>query len=70
MAKTVILGSAAAVNDATHDYTHFLLIGDQGSPILVDAGSNPLGKLKNLGLDYTSIFCRLRLGLVELVGWI
>lgn len=55
MAKIVILGSAAAVNDATHDYTHFLLIGDQGSPILVDAGSNPLGKLKNLGLDYTML---------------
>lgn len=51
MAKIVILGSAAAVNDATHDYTHFLLIGDDGHPILVDAGSNPLGKLKYLGID-------------------
>ncbi|RMG79365.1 MAG: MBL fold metallo-hydrolase [Chloroflexi bacterium] len=49
MARIVILGSAAAVNDADHDYTHFLLIGEQDSPILVDAGSNPLGKIKNLG---------------------
>lgn len=51
MARVVILGSAAAVNDAQHDYTHFLLIGDSGTPILVDAGSNPLGKIKNLGID-------------------
>ncbi len=51
MARVVILGSAAAVNDAQHDYTHFLLIGDRGTPILVDAGSNPLGKIKNLGIQ-------------------
>ena len=38
MARVIILGSAAAVNDAQHDYTHFLLIGEQDSPILVDAG--------------------------------
>jgi len=55
MARVVILGTAAAVNDATHDYTHFLLIGDSGTPILVDAGSNPLGKIKNLGIDDDSL---------------
>jgi ribonuclease Z len=55
MARIVILGSAAAVNDAQHDYTHFLLIGDHDSPILVDAGSNPLGKIKNLGIDDESL---------------
>jgi ribonuclease Z len=55
MARVVILGSAAAVNDATHDYTHFLLIGEQDTPILVDAGSNPLGKIKNLGIDDESL---------------
>lgn len=55
MAKIVILGSAAAVNDATHDYTHFLLLGDETGPILIDAGSNPLGKLKHLGIDYNSL---------------
>jgi ribonuclease Z len=49
MARVVILGSAAAVSDANHDYTHFLLIGET-SLILVDAGSNPLGKLQNLGI--------------------
>jgi len=51
MARIVILGSAGAVNDAQHDYTHFLLIGEEDTPILVDAGSNPLGKIKNLGIN-------------------
>lgn len=51
MARIVILGSAAAVNDAQHDYTHFLLIGERSTPVLVDAGSNPLGKIKDLGID-------------------
>jgi ribonuclease Z len=50
MARIVILGSSAAVSDAKHDNTHFVLIGDHG-PILVDCGSNPLGKIKNLGID-------------------
>lgn len=51
MARIVILGSAAVVSDARHDNTHFVLIGEQNSPILVDCGSNPLGKLKNLGIS-------------------
>lgn len=51
MARIVILGSAAVVSDATHDNTHFLLIGEHDSPVLVDCGSNPLGKIKNLGIS-------------------
>lgn len=51
MARIVILGSAGAVNDAKHDYTHFLLIGERDTPVLIDAGSNPLGKIKDLGVD-------------------
>ncbi len=51
MARVVILGSAAAVNDAHHDYSHFLLIGEEDNPVLVDAGSNPLGKIQKLGLN-------------------
>ena len=51
MAKIVVLGSAAAVNDAQHDYTHLLLIGERSKPVLIDAGSNPLGKIKDLGID-------------------
>lgn len=51
MARIVILGSAAVVSDATHDNTHFLLIGERSAPVLVDCGSNPLGKIKNLGIS-------------------
>lgn len=51
MARIVILGSAAVVSDAKHDNTHFLLVGERDSPILVDCGSNPLGKIKNLGIS-------------------
>lgn len=50
MAQIAILGTAAAVSDAEHDYTHFLLIGDT-STVLVDCGSNPLGKIRNLGVE-------------------
>ncbi|GAB4519900.1 MAG: MBL fold metallo-hydrolase [Anaerolineae bacterium] len=51
MARIVILGSAAAVNDVNHDYTHFVLLGEKDSPVLIDAGSNPLGKLQKMGID-------------------
>lgn len=50
MARIIILGSAAAVSDAEHDNTHFILEGET-CPILVDCGSNPLGKLHKLGID-------------------
>jgi ribonuclease BN (tRNA processing enzyme) len=39
MARILILGTAAAVRDANHENTHFVLIGDD-RPILVDCGSN------------------------------
>lgn len=50
MARLTILGSAAAVSDATHDNTHLLLQGDRGSTILIDCGSNPLPKLAQMGV--------------------
>jgi ribonuclease Z len=49
MARVIILGSAAAVSDAEHDNTHFLLVGESGV-VLVDCGSNPMGKLHKLGI--------------------
>ncbi len=52
MARLIVLGSAAAVSDAEHDNTHFLLAGDRGSVVLVDCGSNPLGKLAQHGVHY------------------
>lgn len=51
MARLIILGSAAAVSDATHDNTHFLLKGDHGNIVLVDCGSNPMAKLSRYGVS-------------------
>ncbi|MBI5959555.1 MAG: MBL fold metallo-hydrolase, partial [Chloroflexi bacterium] len=55
MARLIILGSAAAVSDAEHDNTHFLLQGDNGSVVLVDCGSNPLGKLSRHGIHFDQL---------------
>ena len=54
MARVIILGSAAAVSDAEHDNTHFIIEGDS-APILVDCGSNPLGKIHKLGIRDESL---------------
>jgi ribonuclease Z len=51
MARLIILGSAAAVSNATHDPTHLLLQGDNGSLVLIDCGANPLGKLHRYGIQ-------------------
>jgi len=51
MARLVALGSSATVNDVEHNYTHLLLIGTNENPILIDAGENPLGKIKDLGFQ-------------------
>ncbi len=50
MARLIILGSAAAVSDAEHDNTHFVLQGDHDRAVLVDCGSNPLSKLAQHGV--------------------
>jgi ribonuclease BN (tRNA processing enzyme) len=55
MARLIILGSASAVSDAEHDNTHFLLQGDHGSVILVDCGSNPIGKLSRHGIHFDQL---------------
>jgi ribonuclease Z len=55
MARLMVLGSAAAVADAEHDNTHFLLQGDHGSLVLVDCGSNPLTKLPRFGIHYEDL---------------
>lgn len=51
MARLTILGSAAAVSDATHDNTHLLLQGSHGSTIVIDCGSNPVPKLSQMGVS-------------------
>jgi ribonuclease Z len=55
MARVTLLGTAAAVSDAEHDNTHFLITGEVSTPILVDCGSNPLGKMHKLGIVDDSV---------------
>ncbi len=55
MARLVILGSAAALNDADHDNTHMVFQGDKGNAILVDCGSNPVVKLQRVGIHYEQL---------------
>jgi ribonuclease Z len=55
MARLIILGSAAAVSDAGHDNTHFLLQSECGRAVLVDCGSNPLGKLARHGIHHEQL---------------
>lgn len=55
MARLIVLGSAAAVANAEHDNTHFLLQGDHGRLVLVDCGSNPLTKLPQYGICHENL---------------
>jgi ribonuclease Z len=54
MARLTILGAAAAVSDATHDNTHFILQGDH-SNILIDCGSNAVVKLRRVGINFEDL---------------
>lgn len=54
MARLTVLGSAAAVSDASHDNTHFILQGDH-SAILIDCGSNVVVKLRRCGIHYNQV---------------
>lgn len=54
MPEVLILGSANAVPDATHENTHFLVIG-QDKRILVDAPGNPISRLHQGNIDPLSI---------------
>ncbi len=51
MARLIILGSAAIVPDMNHDNTHMVLEG-QESVVLIDCGSNPIARLRKVGIDY------------------
>jgi ribonuclease Z len=51
MARLIVLGSSGAISDADHDHTHFVLLGDRGSVVLVDCGSNPFPKLERVGIS-------------------
>lgn len=55
MARLIILGTASAVSNAEHDNTHFLLLGDQGTQVLIDCGSNPISKLAQYGISHDDL---------------
>lgn len=54
MPEILILGSASAIPDATHENTHFLVM-TQSKQILVDAPGNPISRLQQGGVDPLSI---------------
>lgn len=51
MARLIVLGSAAAVSNAEHDNTHFLVQGRE-SVVLIDCGMRPIANLRRLGVDF------------------
>lgn len=54
MPKLIVLGTAAAVPDERHDNTHLLLVGEERR-VLVDCASNPVIRLRQIGIDVNSI---------------
>lgn len=54
MPKLIILGTAAAVPDERHDNTHMLLLGEERR-VLVDCASNPVIRLRQIGIEPKSI---------------
>ncbi len=54
MARLVILGSAAIVPDMEHDNSHMVLEG-QESVVLIDCGSNPIARLRKVGIHYENL---------------
>ena len=52
MSKLIILGSACAVPDETHENTHLALPGRDGNFILIDCAGQPVLRLRRVGLDY------------------
>ena len=54
MPKLVILGTSDAVPEELHDNTHMLLLGEERQ-VLVDCASNPMMRLRKIGVDPNSI---------------
>jgi ribonuclease Z len=50
MTRLVFLGTAHAVPDEMHENSHMLLVGDERS-LLIDCSTNPIVRLRMLGLD-------------------
>jgi ribonuclease Z len=54
MLKLTILGSADAVADIDHENTYMVLQG-QGSSLLIDCAGNPMGRLRQAGVDLETL---------------
>jgi ribonuclease Z len=54
MARLIVLGSAAALPDASHDTTYLVLEGRESS-ILIDCGGSPLHKLQVAGVNLDTL---------------
>ncbi|MQC26328.1 MAG: MBL fold metallo-hydrolase [Chloroflexi bacterium] len=54
MPKLIILGTSDSVPDENHDNTHMLLIG-KTRRVLVDCASNPVMRLRRIGVEPNSI---------------
>ncbi len=54
MPQLTILGSAAAIPDASHENTYMVLRGEQSS-ILIDCGGSPLQRLQIAGVELDSL---------------
>jgi ribonuclease Z len=54
MSKLIILGSASAVPDATHENTHMLLRGENDT-VLIDCNGRPLVNLQKAGVSFKDV---------------
>jgi ribonuclease Z len=54
MARLIILGSGAALPDASRDNTYMVIEGRESS-ILIDCGGSPLHKLRAVGVDLDTL---------------
>lgn len=54
MARLVILGTAAAVPDASHENTYLAVEGTSGS-VLIDCAGSPISRLEQAGVAYSQL---------------
>ena len=54
MARLVLLGSAAAVPNATHENTYMVLQASSGA-VLIDCAGSPIGRLEQAGIPYAEL---------------
>jgi len=50
MPKLIILGSSNSIPDLKHENSHMVFVG-QESTVLIDCASNPILRLKQVGIE-------------------